>query len=140
MKNEYFQAREKLSDRTLLKLSEVVNHLAFNEQGLIPVITQDVSTKQVLMFAWMNKHSLEQTLITKKMTYWSRSRKKLWVKGETSGNAQLLVSISFDCDGDTVLCQVEQTGPACHTGRPNCFYFDVDIENKEVMVCGDASI
>ncbi|MEO9945255.1 phosphoribosyl-AMP cyclohydrolase [Paraglaciecola sp.] len=140
MKHEFFQARENLSDKTILNLSEVVDNLAFNEQGLIPVITQDAISMDVLMFAWMNKQSLKQTLLTKKVTYWSRSRQQLWVKGETSGHTQSLVSMAFDCDGDTILCKVEQSGAACHTGRAHCFYFDVDIENKRVMVCGDASI
>ena len=69
------------------------------------------------MFAWMNKDALRKTLATKRMTYWSRSRQQLWVKGETSGHVQRLVAISFDCDGDAILCQVEQQGAACHTGR-----------------------
>ena len=138
MKHEFFQKLENLPDKTLLKLTEIVNQLAFNEKGLLPVITQDATSKEVLMFAWMNKQALEQTLSTKRVTYWSRSRKQLWIKGETSGHTQLLVSMAFDCDGDTILCQVEQSRAACHTERPNCFYFDVDIENNQVMICGDA--
>lgn len=138
MKHIYFETLENSPDNTSFKLADIVNQLAFNEQGLIPVITQDAKSKDVLMFAWMNKEALEQTLATKRVTYWSRSRQQLWVKGETSGHTQLLVSMAFDCDGDTVLCHVEQLGAACHTGRPNCFYLDVDIDNKNVIICGDA--
>ncbi len=138
MKHSYFEKLEQVSDLTSFGLSEVVDQLAFNEQGLIPVITQDAKSKDVLMFAWMNKEALELTLSTKRMTYWSRSRKQLWIKGETSGHTQSLVSMAFDCDGDTVLCQVSQSGAACHTGRPNCFYLKVDTEHRQVVVCGDA--
>lgn len=138
MKYRYFEKLERLPDLTTLSLDEVIEQLAFNEQGLIPVITQDVETKDVLMFAWMNKLALEKTLSTKRVTYWSRSRKKLWIKGETSGHTQSLVSMAFDCDGDTVLCQVIQSGAACHTGRPNCFYLKVDSEDRQVFISGDA--
>ena len=138
MKHRYFEKLERLPDLTTLSLDEVIEQLAFNEQGLIPVITQDVETKDVLMFAWMNKLALEKTLSTKRVTYWSRSRKKLWIKGETSGHTQSLVSMAFDCDGDTVLCQVIQSGAACHTGRPNCFYLKVDSEDRQVSISGDA--
>jgi len=91
------------------------------------------------MFAWMNVEALEHTLSSRRMTYWSRSRNKLWIKGESSGHTQALVSMSFDCDGDTILCQVEQSGAACHTGRPNCFYLDVELEQKQVRIRGNAS-
>ena len=138
MKHRYFEKLERLPDLTTLSLDEVIEQLAFNEQGLIPVITQDVETKDVLMFAWMNKLALEKTLSTKRVTYWSHSRKKLWIKGETSGHTQSLVSMAFDCDGDTVLCQVIQSGAACHTGRPNCFYLKVDSEDRQVFISGDA--
>ncbi|MCG8317248.1 MAG: phosphoribosyl-AMP cyclohydrolase, partial [Pseudomonadales bacterium] len=111
--------------------------LAFNEQGLIPVITQAANTKTMLMFAWMNKEALQQTIATKRMTYWSRSRQQLWIKGETSGHVQRVVSMAFDCDGDAILCQVEQEGAACHTGRQSCFYLNVDPENQQVVVHGD---
>ena len=91
------------------------------------------------MFAWMSKESLELTISTKKMTYWSRSRQQLWIKGETSGHTQSLFSMSFDCDGDTVLCQVNQSGAACHTGRPSCFYLSTDIEKNKVVIIGNQS-
>jgi phosphoribosyl-AMP cyclohydrolase len=90
--------------------------------GLIPVITQDAKTKAVLMQAYANKEAVELTLKTKKATYWSRSRNEIWVKGETSGNTQKIVSVSTDCDYDSLLYLVEQTGPACHTGEYSCFY------------------
>jgi phosphoribosyl-AMP cyclohydrolase len=90
--------------------------------GLIPVITQDAKTKAVLMQAFANKEAVELTLKTKKATYWSRSRNEIWVKGETSGNTQKVISVSTDCDYDSLLYLVEQTGPACHTGEYSCFY------------------
>jgi phosphoribosyl-AMP cyclohydrolase len=90
--------------------------------GLIPVITQDAKTKAVLMQAFANKEAVELTLKTKKATYWSRSRNEIWVKGETSGNTQKIVSVSTDCDYDSLLYVVEQVGPACHTGEYSCFY------------------
>jgi phosphoribosyl-AMP cyclohydrolase len=90
--------------------------------GLIPVVVQDAETKEVLMLAYANKEALENTLKTGKATYWSRSRKKLWVKGENSGHTQKIVTVATDCDYDTLLYVVEQVGPACHTGSHNCFY------------------
>lgn len=139
MNNRYFQSIESLSDGDLLPLSEVIEKLAFNDQGLIPVITQDASSKAVLMMAWMNRHALEQTLATGQMTYWSRSRNALWIKGETSGHTQQLVNMSFDCDGDAVLCEVNQKGAACHTGRPACFYLQVETENRQIRIIGDSA-
>ena len=90
--------------------------------GLIPVIVQDTKTKEVLMLAYASREALENTLKTGKATYWSRSRKELWVKGETSGHTQNVVSIATDCDYDTLLYVVDQKGPACHTGSHNCFF------------------
>lgn len=137
MNRTYFQAIEPLTDKTQLDLDEVIAELAFNEDGLIPVIAQDATSKDVLMFAFMNEESLRLTLTTQQMTYWSRSRQQLWKKGESSGNRQGLVSMSFDCDGDCILCMVNQLGPACHTGRPNCFYLNVDTNQQKVLVVGD---
>ena len=134
MKNAYFQSIEQLSSGTSLPLSEVIGKLAFNDQGFIPVITQDATSKAVLMMAWMNKSALEQTLTTGRMTYWSRSRNAFWVKGETSGHTQELVNMSFDCDGDAILCQVNQQGAACHTGRRSCFYLNIDRVDKTVFI------
>ncbi len=96
--------------------------LAWDARGLIPAIAQDAGTGEVLMLAWMNAESLAETLRTGRVTYWSRSRQELWRKGETSGNVQRLVELRIDCDGDALLLRVEQTGPACHTGRRSCFY------------------
>ena len=137
MKRVFFEQLEKAADNTSFNLDEIVDQLAFDEKGLLPVITQDATSKDVLMFAWMNKEALALTLSTSRMTYWSRSRNQLWIKGETSGYTQVLVSMAFDCDGDTILCQVDQTGAACHTGRPDCFCLKVDIENGQVLIDGD---
>lgn len=134
MKRDYFIALEQCGSNRPLALPEVIEQLAFNEEGLIPVITQDANTKSMLMFAWMNKDALLKTLATQRMTYWSRSRQQLWVKGEISGHVQTLVAMSFDCDGDAILCQVEQQGAACHTMRESCFYLKVDLEKHQVHV------
>jgi phosphoribosyl-AMP cyclohydrolase len=95
----------------------------WNDQGLMPVITQDADSGEVLMLAWMNAAALELTLTSGDVVYWSRSRRELWRKGATSGNTQQLVEARLDCDGDTLLLRVHQTGGACHTGRPNCFFY-----------------
>ena len=94
----------------------------FDERGLVPAIAQSAATGQVLMMAWMNRETLHTTLATKEVTYWSRSRQKVWKKGETSGHTQRLVEALVDCDGDVVLLKVDQLGPACHTGAPSCFF------------------
>ncbi len=101
--------------------SSFVENLVFNEQGLIPVVVQQVDTREVLMMAWMNAGTIEQTLNTGKATYWSRSRAQVWVKGETSGQHQRVVSLAKDCDNDTLLLVVDQAGGACHTGSYTCF-------------------
>lgn len=99
--------------------------LDFKKQnGLIPCVVQDVETKQVLMLAYMNEESYQKTVETKLATYYSRSRKCLWVKGETSGHYQYVQSIHVDCDEDTILLEVKQEGAACHTGHYSCFYRD----------------
>jgi phosphoribosyl-AMP cyclohydrolase len=90
--------------------------------GLIPVIVQDAKTREMLMLAYANKDAVELTLKTKKATYWSRSRNELWVKGATSGNTQKVISVTTDCDCDTLLYMVEQTGNVCHTGATTCFF------------------
>ncbi|MEO0402173.1 MAG: phosphoribosyl-AMP cyclohydrolase [Pseudomonadota bacterium] len=108
--------------------------LQFNDQGLLPAIAQDADSGEVLMMAWMNEKAVARTLETGKVTYWSRSRQSFWVKGETSGHVQALVSMRVDCDRDCLLVQVRQTGPACHTGRRTCFYTDVtDGAETELM-------
>jgi len=91
-------------------------------KGLIAAIAQDQSTNEVLMLAWMNKEALIKTIETKRATYFSRSRKELWIKGENSGNFQEVLEIKFDCDGDAVLLKIKQTGGACHTGQKSCFH------------------
>ncbi len=96
--------------------------LTFDANGLIPVIAQDATSRDVLMFAWMNADAVAQTLATGRVTYWSRSRAAFWIKGETSGHTQKLVAMHIDCDRDCLLVLVHQTGPACHTNRPSCFY------------------
>lgn len=137
MKRDYFISLEQHNSNNPLLLSDVIEQLAFNDQGLMPVIVQDANTQCILMFAWMNKDALEKTLATRCMTYWSRTRQKLWVKGETSGHTQRLIAMSFDCDGDAVFCQVAQQGVACHTGRQSCFYLQVEIDKQRVWVNGD---
>lgn len=108
--------------------------LKFSEQGLIPAIAQDEATGEVLMMAWMNAESVQRTLETGKVTYWSRSRQSFWVKGESSGNVQELVDFRVDCDRDCLLVVVKQTGPACHTNRRSCFYTAVrDGAEVELM-------
>jgi phosphoribosyl-AMP cyclohydrolase len=101
----------------------LLNAVAWNEHGLVAAIAQDATSRDVLMMAWMNRESLELTLKTGDAHYWSRSRKALWKKGESSGHIQHVKSIRLDCDGDTILLTVEQVGGiACHTGRANCFF------------------
>lgn len=137
MKRDYFISLEQQSSNSPLLLPDVIEQLAFNEHGLIPVIVQDANTQFILMFAWMNKDAIEKTLATKRMTYWSRTRQKLWVKGETSGHRQRLIAMSLDCDGDAILCQVTQQGVACHTGRQSCFYLQIEADKQRVWVIGE---
>jgi phosphoribosyl-AMP cyclohydrolase len=99
--------------------------LRYDDRGLIPCIAQDHATGEVLMLAWMNADSVARTLASGQMTYWSRSRQALWPKGATSGNTQRLVELRVDCDGDSLLARVDQTGPACHTGARSCFFTPV---------------
>ncbi|HMO09545.1 MAG TPA: phosphoribosyl-AMP cyclohydrolase [Paracoccaceae bacterium] len=96
--------------------------LRYDAAGLIPAVAQDHATGEVLMLAWMNADSIARTLATGHVTYWSRSRAAFWAKGETSGHVQRLVEMRIDCDRDTLLLRVDQTGPACHTGRRSCFF------------------
>jgi len=96
--------------------------LKFDKSGLIPAIVQDYKDNEVLMLAYMNRESLKRTLKLGKTCFWSRSRKKFWVKGETSGHFQIIKSVSYDCDLDTLLIKVRQVGVACHTGNRSCFY------------------
>lgn len=102
--------------------SALLDKISFDRNGLVPAIAQQHDTGEVLMMAWMNRNSVLATLEEGQVCYWSRSRKKLWRKGETSGHIQRLVDFRIDCDGDTLLLLVDQTGVACHTGRHNCFF------------------
>lgn len=108
----------------------MINDINFDEKGLIPAIIQDCNNGQVLMLAYMNAESLNKTVETGKTWFYSRSRQKLWMKGEESGHVQEVKEIRYDCDQDTLLIMVEQTGPACHTGHLSCFYRDLDGEEK----------
>ena len=99
----------------------------FKAGELIAAVAQDAESKEVLMMAWMNEESLTKTIETKRATYWSRSRNSLWVKGETSGHYQDLVSLAFDCDSDCLLLMVKQTGAACHTGERTCFHSEIKL-------------
>lgn len=108
--------------------------LRYDADGLIPAIAQDHRTGEVLMLAWMNRAAVAATLATGEVTYWSRSRRELWVKGATSGHRQRLVELRIDCDRDCLLLRIEQQGPACHTNRQSCFYTAVrDGAEVEIM-------
>ncbi len=102
--------------------------LKFDEKGLIPVVVQDMNTREVLMLAYANEDAIRKTIETGYAHYWSRSRNKLWMKGETSGNFQRIVEIRVDCDNDALLYLVEQKGVACHTGNYSCFYRKLELE------------
>tara|TARA_Y100000589_G_scaffold218695_2_gene206366 strand:+ start:31537 stop:32079 length:543 start_codon:yes stop_codon:yes gene_type:complete len=133
-----FKALETQARGYQVALEEMLPHIKFNEQGLVPAIAQQHDSKEVLMMAWMNREALDETLRTGRVCYWSRSRRGLWRKGESSGQIQQLKSLVLDCDGDTILMQVDQTGPACHTGRRSCFFYEVEGEvisiNSEVLI------
>jgi phosphoribosyl-AMP cyclohydrolase len=121
-----------MSAKKLVKLSDTLNALKYNQEGLIPAIAQQYDSGEVLMMAWMNQAAIEETLKTKRVCYWSRSRQAYWRKGESSGQVQMLKELRIDCDADTLLIKVDQTGPACHTGRRQCFYNLVD--NDQVII------
>lgn len=120
--------------------------LKFDEQGLIPAILQDYHTRQILMLGYMNQEAVDRTLETGKATFYSRSRQKLWMKGETSGNYQHVVAIDYDCDADALLVQVIPDGPACHTGHTSCFYRNLMTDegqadgNSDIIRALDAQI
>ena len=107
-----------------------LDNLKFNADGLIPAIIQEQSTGRVLMMAWMNRESIQRSIDQGKTVFWSRSRQKFWVKGESSGHVQAVKNVSFDCDGDTLLIQVEQTGAACHEGYKSCFFRSIKEQGK----------
>ena len=110
-----------------IELSTAVTALLKDGLDLIPAIAQDATSGEVLMMAYMNHESLAITIKTGRATYWSRSRNELWEKGATSGHTQKVLSIAVDCDGDTILLQVEQTGAACHTGDRTCFHRKLEL-------------
>ena len=116
---------------TATDLNAGLNAVKFGPDGLVPVVTQDAETGVVLMQAYADREALEHTLATRQGTYFSRSRNELWIKGLTSGNVQQVVSVSLDCDGDSVLYRVKQSGPACHTGAYSCFYTPLLEELEE---------
>jgi len=136
-----FKHNEQQSDGFEISLATMLDDVKFNDQGLVPAIAQQYDTKEVLMMAWMNREAIEETLKTERVCYWSRSRSGLWRKGESSGQVQLLKSFSLDCDGDTILMQVDQTGPACHTGRRHCFFYKASGDkikiDGEVLISPD---
>ena len=110
------------------------DNLKFDDKGLIPAIIQDQKTGRVLMMAWMNRPSLEKTIATGKTHFWSRSRQKFWMKGETSGHTQSVKDIAFDCDGDTLLIQVEQIAAACHEGYRSCFFRSIQDDGASFKI------
>ena len=117
-----FRQLESLPTGDSVSLSSALDELPWNADGLLPAIAQQFDSGEVLMMAWMNRDALDETLAAGRVCYWSRSRQALWRKGESSGQVQMLKELRFDCDGDTILLKVDQTGPACHTGRRDCFY------------------
>jgi phosphoribosyl-AMP cyclohydrolase len=134
MATSSFKDRENCNEGSRFPLDELLGQLCFNEAGLLPVIAQQHDTGEVLMLAWMNREAIHKTLDSGMVTYWSRSRQCYWTKGLTSGNLQHLIEMKFDCDGDAILCFVDQKGPACHTNRNNCFYYSVDPKNSSVIL------
>ncbi|MFV0432204.1 MAG: phosphoribosyl-AMP cyclohydrolase [Alphaproteobacteria bacterium] len=112
---------------------DFIDQINFNENGLIAAISVDVDSGDVLMMAWMNKEAIMETLQKNQVCYWSRSRKKLWRKGEQSGNQQQLVEMLLDCDKDTILLKVRQKGAACHTGRKDCFFYKVTDSGLKII-------
>ncbi len=122
-----------MNDDRAAAVPAVVEAITFNADGLVAAIAQQYDTGEVLMMAWMNRDAVAETLSTGRVCYWSRSRGKLWRKGETSGHVQVLKDFRWDCDADTVLVQVDQEGVACHTGRRSCF-FNAVREGKPAVI------
>ena len=122
-----------MNDDRAAAVPAVVEAITFNADGLVAAIAQQYDTGEVLMMAWMNRDAVTETLSTGRVSYWSRSRGKLWRKGETSGQVQVLKDFRWDCDADTVLVQVDQEGVACHTGRRSCF-FNAVREGKPAVI------
>ena len=117
-------------------MSNWMNNVRWDSDGLLPVIVQDASSNKVLMFAWMNRETLEESIKQRKAIYWSRSRKQVWVKGEESGHYQNIEDMFIDCDNDVLLIKVEQEGGiACHTGRESCFYNKINLKTNKIDDC-----
>ncbi|MCI0915172.1 MULTISPECIES: phosphoribosyl-AMP cyclohydrolase [Pseudomonas] len=130
-----FLTLEQAAADSRFALTDVLRHIPWSPQGLIPAITQQHDSGEVLMLAWMNEEALLETLETRRACYWSRSRGRLWRKGETSGHVQHVHDVRLDCDGDALLVLVDQKGAACHTGRRSCFYNA--IQGDQVVVTGN---
>jgi len=113
---------------------DLLEKVSFNDEGVLPVIVQDINRGEVLMMAWMNREALEKTLDTGKTHFWSRSRKRIWLKGEVSGHYQLVKEIRVDCDEDVLLIKVEQVKAACHTGYRSCFFRKVNEKGELELV------
>jgi len=137
MSSNFFKSEELKPKGTSYELDSFLDQIPFNEAGLVPVIAQQFDTLEVLMLAWMNREAIIQTLKTSEVTYWSRSRQEYWVKGKTSGHIQELKEMKADCDGDALLCLVDQKGAACHTFRKTCFFYQFNIENQSISISSD---
>ena len=133
-----FKQLESLQSGDSVPLAAALDELPWNADGLLPAIAQQFDSGEVLMMAWMNREALDETLASGRVCYWSRSRQSLWRKGESSGQVQMLRGLRLDCDGDTILLEVDQTGHACHTGRRDCFYNRVEddrlVVDKEPLI------
>lgn len=127
-----FKDNEQQASGFRIALGTALDNLRYNDAGLVPAIARQHDSGEVLMMAWMNRAAIEETLATGRVCYYSRSRGGLWRKGESSGQTQILKSLRIDCDGDTLLLDVDQTGPACHTGRRDCFFWRVDGNEVEL--------
>jgi phosphoribosyl-ATP pyrophosphohydrolase/phosphoribosyl-AMP cyclohydrolase len=125
------------NEEKLYGAEELAAAIRWNEAGLVPAIVQDAKTREVLMLAWMNREALARTLETGETWFWSRSRGKLWHKGETSGNVQKVRRLRYDCDADALLVEAAPAGAACHTGRTGCFYRELDMERGQSRFCED---
>ncbi len=133
MGTEIYRSLEAAAIGEVLELNQALDGLKFDADGLLPAIAQDAVSGEVLMLAWMNRGAIERTLAEGFACYWSRSRASYWRKGESSGHLQALTEMRIDCDGDAILLKVEQSGPACHTNRPNCFYLSVETDQVRVI-------
>ena len=130
--SNFFKRLESQAVGSKTELDTSLSQLKYNQDGLIPAIAQQHDTGEVLMMAWMNRQSIEESLQTGQVCYWSRSRNSYWRKGVSSGNQQKLITMAADCDGDTLLLKVEQIGAACHTGRRDCFYNEIDQDGLTI--------